>query len=74
VFGKFAQAEREDGLKEGSGLGLNIVSKIAAQHGGTVGFEDAPSGGTKFYFEIPLWQADVAETPAEPRAELSAAA
>lgn len=57
IFGKFAQAERDGARqKTGSGLGLNIVAKIVAEHGGIVGFEDAPGGGTLFYFEIPLWE------------------
>jgi len=56
IFGRFAQAEIGDARqKSGSGLGLNIVAKIVGQHAGTVGFDDAPDGGTVFYFEIPLW-------------------
>jgi len=58
VFQRFAQAE-VGGVqqKSGTGLGLCIVTNIVAQHGGTVGFEDAPDGGTIFYVEIPLWDA-----------------
>jgi two-component system, sensor histidine kinase and response regulator len=56
IFDKFTQAEVGDAKqKSGTGLGLNIVSKIVAQHGGTVGFNDAPGGGTIFHVEIPLW-------------------
>ena len=59
IFEKFAQAERGDAKQQGgSGLGLSIVASILAQHGGTVGFEDAPGGGTRFYIEIPLWTQD----------------
>ncbi len=61
IFEKFAQAETSVLRKSGSGLGLNIVAKIIAQHGGTVGFEDAADGGAAFYFEIPLWNFDSGE-------------
>jgi PAS domain S-box-containing protein len=53
IFEKFAQADVSDARrKAGTGLGLNIVKQIIAQHGGVVGFEDAPGGGTIFYFEL----------------------
>ena len=56
IFEKFTQARASDSSqKGGSGLGLNIVAKIAEQHRGTVGFEGAPGGGTIFRVEIPLW-------------------
>jgi signal transduction histidine kinase len=56
IFGKFAQAKNNGAHHVGSsGLGLNIASKIVAQHGGIIGFKDAPGGGTIFHFEIPLW-------------------
>jgi signal transduction histidine kinase len=73
IFGKFAQAKRDDRQqKGGSGLGLNIASKIVTEHGGTIGFEDAPFGGTIFFIEIPLWQADEVELPEAAVAQLSA--
>ena len=54
IFEKFAQAETS-GVRQkgGTGLGLNIVKQIVDHHGGTVGFEPAPGGGTVFYFELP---------------------
>jgi two-component system, sensor histidine kinase and response regulator len=65
IFDKFAQAETGDARqKSGSGLGLNIVSKIVAQHGGIVGFDDAPGGGTVFHVEIPLWTKPAITAPA----------
>jgi two-component system sensor histidine kinase/response regulator len=55
IFQKFAQAEVGDARqKGGSGLGLTIVAKIVAQHGGTVEFRNAPDGGTIFEVGIPL--------------------
>ena len=68
IFAKFAQAETGDARqRSGSGLGLNIVAKIIAQHAGTVGFEDAPDGGTVFYFEIPRWGHAANEVVKTPR-------
>jgi PAS domain S-box-containing protein len=53
VFEKFAQADATDaGRKGGTGLGLSIVKQIVARLGGTVGFEDAPGGGTAFHVEL----------------------
>jgi PAS domain S-box-containing protein len=54
IFEKFAQADSSDARqKGGTGLGLSIVKQLIHQHGGTVGFEPAPDGGTIFYFELP---------------------
>jgi PAS domain S-box-containing protein len=54
IFDKFAQADASDARqKGGTGLGLNIVKQIITQHGGKIGFEAAPGGGTIFYFELP---------------------
>jgi two-component system sensor histidine kinase/response regulator len=56
IFEKFAQAETGDARqKGGTGLGLSIVASIVEKHGGTVGFKDAPGGGTIFCVEVPLW-------------------
>jgi signal transduction histidine kinase len=61
IFDKFAQAEvGNTRQKSGSGLGLNIVAKIVTHHGGSIGFRDAPGGGTIFQVEIPLWAGDAA--------------
>jgi len=54
IFEKFAQADSSDARqKGGTGLGLSIVKQLIHQHGGKVGFEAAPGGGTIFYFELP---------------------
>jgi two-component system sensor histidine kinase HydH len=37
----------------GSGLGLPIVHAIVTQHGGSVGVEDSPLGGARFWFTLP---------------------
>jgi signal transduction histidine kinase len=55
IFEKFAQADVSDTRqKGGTGLGLNIAKQLVHQHGGEVGFDPAPGGGTIFHFEIPL--------------------
>ncbi len=56
IFEKFAQADATDARqKGGTGLGLSIVREIATRLGGTVGFEDAPGGGTIFHVDLPGW-------------------
>ncbi|MEM7212643.1 MAG: sensor histidine kinase [Pseudomonadota bacterium] len=44
---------REAGAIEGYGLGLNIVSELAAKHGLKTGLLPRPSGGTSVYVELP---------------------
>ena len=39
---------------EGMGMGLNICRSIAELHGGRLGFEPNPEGGTIFTFSLPL--------------------
>ena len=60
IFEKFAQADAGDARKKGgTGLGLSIVKQIVLRHGGEVGFDDAPGGGTVFNVDIPRWQPGV---------------
>jgi signal transduction histidine kinase len=55
IFQRFAQADASDRRRHGgTGLGLSIVREIVAAHGGEVGFEDAPGGGTVFHVDLPL--------------------
>ena len=37
----------------GSGLGLSIVRRIAEAHGGRVGVDTEPNGGSTFWMELP---------------------
>ena len=56
IFEKFAQADTTDARKKGgTGLGLSIVRQIVTRLGGTVGFDDAPGGGTVFFVDLPTW-------------------
>jgi len=42
------------GSPSGSGLGLPLALKIAAMHGGSIGFRNNPDGGTIFSFTLPV--------------------
>ena len=54
IFQRFAQADSSDvRQKGGTGLGLSISRAIVEHHGGNIGFEDAPGGGTRFFFSLP---------------------
>jgi PAS domain S-box-containing protein len=53
MFEKFAQADATDARRKGgTGLGLSIVKQIVTRMGGTVGFADAPGGGTAFHVDM----------------------
>jgi DNA-binding response OmpR family regulator len=59
VFEKFAQADNSDArAKGGTGLGLSIVKEVVQQMGGSVGFADAPGGGTMFFTDLPAFDAE----------------
>lgn len=43
---------------EGTGLGLSLVRALAALHGGTLSFHDAPGGGALVRVTLPVLKAD----------------
>lgn len=49
----FERGASGDGA-EGTGLGLSLVRAMAALHGGTLGFHDAPGGGALVRIELPV--------------------
>lgn len=54
LFGRFARLDREvDRQTSGTGLGLAICKVIVEQHSGSIGAENHPSGGSRFWLSIP---------------------
>lgn len=67
IFGRFAQAAAPGGRRAGSGLGLSIARALVELHGGRIGFEPAPEGGTTFWVTLPLATADGTAAPGSDR-------
>ncbi len=49
----FEPLARVDTAAEGSGIGLATCRRIVEAHGGRIGLEESPSGGTCAWFELP---------------------
>ncbi len=47
----------------GAGLGLSIVERLLARHGGTLRLEEAPSGGLRAVATLPRGSRAVAPAP-----------
>lgn len=54
VFRSFVRRETADSEQYGIGLGLYVVQTTVAAHGGRVGIDDRPGGGSIVWFELPL--------------------
>ncbi|MBX3175059.1 MAG: hybrid sensor histidine kinase/response regulator [Gemmatimonadaceae bacterium] len=55
IFGRFQQAGGAASRRSGgTGLGLAISKAITELHGGRIGFQDAPGGGTVFWVALPV--------------------
>jgi len=55
VFDRFYRADTSRQVRTGgSGLGLTIVRAIVEAHGGTIRAENAPHGGARFIFSLPI--------------------
>ena len=58
LFTRFAQSiQAPVGHARGTGLGLAISREIVRNHGGGIWYDPAPSGGSVFTFNLPLWNA-----------------
>lgn len=53
IFEKFGQV-RGASARSGTGLGLTFCLLVAEAHGGRIGVDDAPGGGSLFWVELPL--------------------
>lgn len=57
LFTKFFRDKRAKAVHtEGTGAGLFIVKNIIEKHGGKVGYDPLKSGGSMFYFTLPVYK------------------
>jgi signal transduction histidine kinase len=54
LFRRYVRLNSVDEEQYGIGLGLFVVKSTIEAHGGSVGIEDNPGGGSVFWFELPL--------------------
>lgn len=55
IFERFYRVDRDRSRDYGgTGLGLSIVKHVVESHGGAVGVEESPEGGSVFWFTIPV--------------------
>lgn len=52
VFRMFHRLHAADAYP-GTGIGLSIAAKVVEQHGGEIGVEPRPGGGSRFWFTLP---------------------
>jgi signal transduction histidine kinase/CheY-like chemotaxis protein len=60
IFEEYARAAGPGARLEGAGLGLAIVRRLAAAHGGSVGLIAPDVGGSEFWFEAAFDRAEAA--------------
>ncbi|MCW2135829.1 ATP-binding protein [Actinoplanes cyaneus] len=69
VFDSFHRAPGSAGYA-GTGLGLAICRRVVERHGGEIGVEDDPGGGSRFHFTLPAAvdqeETDMKHIPTEP--------
>jgi len=54
IFQPFLQTQSSDGRRgAGTGLGLSICKQIIEGHGGRIGVDGKPEGGSVFWIKLP---------------------
>ncbi len=67
LFERFAQADASDSRRNtGTGLGLSIAKAIVERMGGTIGYEPAEDGGSRFHFDLPIAKPVALDASPEP--------
>jgi signal transduction histidine kinase len=54
LFRSFVRLSSSEDAQYGIGLGLAVVKTIVDEHGGQVGVEARPGGGSRFWFTVPV--------------------
>lgn len=54
IFRRFVRLDHKNKPQYGIGLGLSLVKTIVEEHGGSVGLDERPGGGSIFWFTVPL--------------------
>jgi signal transduction histidine kinase len=54
LFEAFYQAHDGRSPSAGRGLGLAVVQRVVLRHGGTIGVDENPRGGCRFWFTLPV--------------------
>lgn len=55
IFESFAQVQMQgSGQRRGTGLGLTFCKMVVEAHGGEIGVQNRPAGGSIFHFSLPL--------------------
>jgi two-component system sensor histidine kinase KdpD len=62
IFEKFVRAVGPERHASGAGLGLAICKGIVKAHGGQIWAENAPDGGARFIFTLPLVGANIQDS------------
>lgn len=53
IWHPYERLDRDvSGPVQGSGIGLAVVAELARRHGGRVGIQDVPAGGSRFFVEM----------------------
>lgn len=55
IFSGHYRSEEGQKMAKGFGIGLSLARSIIETHGGIMGVESSPGRGSKFYFQLPLW-------------------